>query len=954
MISHISNSHYRVEPQPRSLKRSDPSIVAASAPPHSQIRAARRVLFVAYQFAPSLEMGARSCVQIARYLPLYGWSPVVLTAQEKYIEERYRGSNDEISKLGLPDAIVRTRQLPHPLDFYRWLKSALRRKAPDRSGTGAAEPATAAGWPPGGKGKLRRLILPALCIPDQYTGWILPAIVSGLKAARETKAEQIFSSGPFWTNHLVGLALSYLTGLPWTAHFRDPWITGAWQSSTRFFSDWLNTLLERIVVKRATAVVSVTEEHSAAFRRAYPGLPADKFFTVTNGYDNEEWEEEPTEERREPESGEMFLITYTGKFYIERDPQPLFRALRTLIDSGEIERKKVRVDLVGWCETSEGRSVREMAVELGLSDCVNIIGPCSRLETIRRMTQANLLLLLAERFVIQIPGKTYEYLRAGRPILALTPEGSLANFLRRACAGWVVNPKDDAGVLRAVRERYRQWKVGEPGPSADPEFVAGFDRRKLAGRLAELFDHLYLTKLHTGHLATKSRESRERRESKESSQVAGQKETILYKPFHSVPHTRQVPKDRAQIATYRIITGAPKESKNETPMSVMAITAPRLANFLPEWEDLAASALEPNIFYEPWMMMPAIQHLGAAKPLLIALIYTTDPARPGAPMLCGLFPLECGRGYKGAPVKFLRLWRHVHCYLSVPLIRAGHERQTLGAFFDWLATDERSGALIEFNMLSGEGPFHQTLVDYLYRSGKPNRIYDSHTRALFRPAADADSYLSVALSSKHRKMIRRLEKELAEIGRLEYDELTPKDDAAVWIEEFLQLEASGWKGRESSAMASNESERSYFKSIATEAFRRGRLVMLALRLDGRPVAYKCDFLAGSGSFTFKIAFDENYSRYSPGLLLEIENLRRLHTQPQIEWVDSCADPLNFMFNRLWSARRTIQNLIISTGQAPGDLVVSLTPLLSWINRRLKDGKTAGQGFGKVIRRGRKY
>ncbi|HEU0178746.1 MAG TPA: hypothetical protein VFV58_31165, partial [Blastocatellia bacterium] len=90
--------------------------------------AARRVLFVAYQFAPSLEMGARSCVQIARYLPLYGWSPVALTAREKYIEERYRGSDDEIAKLGLPDAIVRTRLLPHPFDFYRWLRSALRRK----------------------------------------------------------------------------------------------------------------------------------------------------------------------------------------------------------------------------------------------------------------------------------------------------------------------------------------------------------------------------------------------------------------------------------------------------------------------------------------------------------------------------------------------------------------------------------------------------------------------------------------------------------------------------------------------------------------------------------------------------------------------------------------------------------------------------------------------------------
>src|SRR5499426_3095690 len=456
----VFDKHRQIESMRHSLELSASTVRLAGAA--APIQTPRRLLFIAYQFAPSLEMGARSCAQIARYLPLYGWSPVVLTAQEKYIEERYRGSDGELAELGLPDAIVRTRLLPHPLDFYRWLKSALRRKPQDAGGMGAIETAGEDSKPPGAKGKLRRLILSALTIPDIYTGWILPAIVAGLKAARESKAEQIFSSGPYWTNHLVGLALSYLTGLPWTAHFRDPWITGNWQAPTSSLATRLNKWLEHIVVTRATAVVSVTEEHSAAFRQSYPRLPADKFFTVPNGYDNGEWEESPAETRRESE--EKFLIAYTGKFYIERDPRPLFRALRTLIDSGEIDCEKLQVDLVGWCESSEGRPVREMAAELGLSDCVNILGPRSRPETIRRMTRADLLLLLSERFIIQIPGKTYEYLRAGRPILALTPESALADFMRRTGAGWVVNPKDDDGVLGAVRERYQQWKAGERGP----------------------------------------------------------------------------------------------------------------------------------------------------------------------------------------------------------------------------------------------------------------------------------------------------------------------------------------------------------------------------------------------------------------------------------------------------------------------------------------------------------
>lgn len=378
-------------------------------------------------------------------------------------------------------------------------------------------------------------------------------------------------------------------------------------------------------------------------------------------------------------------------------------------------------------------------------------------------------------------------------------------------------------------------------------------------------------------------------------------------------------------------------------MSVTVATTPAdLAEFLPAWEDLAASALEPNVFYEPWMMAPALRNFGDAKTLLIALIFTTDTARSGTPLLCGFFPLECGRGYKGLPVKFLRLWRHKHCFLATPLIRAGYERRTLEAFFNWLATDARSGALVEFNMIDGAGPFHQALVDYLYSSGKTNRFFDSHTRALFQPSVDAESYLCAALSAKHRNMNRRRERGLSEIGRLEYDALGPDDDAGVWIEEFLQLEASGWKGRESSALASNESERGYFKVIATEAFRRGRLAMLALRLDGRPIAYKCDFLAGRGSFCFKIAFDENYAHYSPGMLLEIENVRRLHAQSRIEWVDSCADPFSLMFNRLWLGRRTIQNLIVSTGKAPGDLFISMIPFLSWMKRKLKKGSQNGR------------
>lgn len=375
-------------------------------------------------------------------------------------------------------------------------------------------------------------------------------------------------------------------------------------------------------------------------------------------------------------------------------------------------------------------------------------------------------------------------------------------------------------------------------------------------------------------------------------------------------------------------------------MSVVVINdLTALEKYVPAWEDLAANAIESNAFYEPWMLMPAIRAFGAGRRLQFALVLANEPARhDGPPLLCGVFPLEQQNHYQGLsrklPFKTLRLWKHKYCYLCTPLVREGYGRQVIAAFFDWLDAGSHDCSLMEFRFIAGDGLFNGLLIDYFERHAKLHYISLYFMRAMFRPTIDADTYLCAALSSKHRKMIRRQERQLSEIGRLEYDELTPDDDVAVWIEEFLQLEASGWKGRENTAIASDKSDQSYFRTIAKEAFRRGRLSMSALRLDGRPIAYKCDFPAGRGLFTFRIAFDENYARNSPGMLLEIENVRRLHARSQIDWVDSCNDSVSFMFNRLWLARRTILDVVVGAGKTWGYLVVAAIPLLKLLNRKL--------------------
>lgn len=371
-----------------------------------------------------------------------------------------------------------------------------------------------------------------------------------------------------------------------------------------------------------------------------------------------------------------------------------------------------------------------------------------------------------------------------------------------------------------------------------------------------------------------------------------------------------------------------------------------LEKHIAAWEELAAAAIEPNVFYEPWMLMPALRAYGAAGRLLFALVQTPDPARPlGPPLLCGFFPLELKDHYdsisKRLPLKTLCLWRKVEMtYLCAPLLRAGYGREALAAFFDWLGAGDHECSLMEFGFVTGEGPFHHLLLDYLNEHLKFTYVTEAFTRALFRPAADAEDYVRSALGRFRRKEIRRLEKRLAETGRLEYTTLDPcvgGDDVDAWVEEFLEFEAKSWKGKGGRALVCSETDRKYFVEIAREAFRRGKLMMLALHFNGHPIAYKVNFLSGDGSFAFKIAFDEEYARYSPGVLLELENIRLLHERPQIsqiKWMDSCANPDRFMINHLWTDRRAIQSLVISTGKRQGDLVVAAIPLLKWGNRRI--------------------
>ncbi|WP_307789386.1 GNAT family N-acetyltransferase [Mycolicibacterium baixiangningiae] len=361
--------------------------------------------------------------------------------------------------------------------------------------------------------------------------------------------------------------------------------------------------------------------------------------------------------------------------------------------------------------------------------------------------------------------------------------------------------------------------------------------------------------------------------------------------------------------------------------------AEALNDHLAAWNDLAQNLIEPNPYYESWAIAPAVRHFGEGLDLEFVFVYLVDGAHQTPPLLCGFFPLERRRIHKFLPISVAVLWQHLYCFLCTPLVRHRHASPVIDAFLNWLSSD--GGApLLRMNHVSGDGAFARSLADACYHRGRPPYVVESYCRAVIEPHADAESYIREAQQGRNYKRYRRKIRGLAKLGQLDHRGLDASEDIDAWAEMFLQLEAKGWKGRGGTAMACKPADAAYFRELVHGASAAGKLVMLGLFLDDKPLAMHCDLNSGPERFGFKMAFDEDYASTSPGKLLQLANIRKLHEDGSIRRMDSCAVP-DAPINQFWMERRLITSELVATGRAPGDLLIALVPLVRWLKRRIR-------------------
>lgn len=327
---------------------------------------------------------------------------------------------------------------------------------------------------------------------------------------------------------------------------------------------------------------------------------------------------------------------------------------------------------------------------------------------------------------------------------------------------------------------------------------------------------------------------------------------------------------------------------------------------------------EPNPFFEPAPVLAAAEllHDGAAA----AVIVVED----GSDLLFVL-PVLCRR-FRRVPVPALVSWQHPYCFSGTPLVCRGREHEAWTAVLDHLSQGSQQPWLV-LEQLALDGDCAVALRDRAVGRVARPVVLDAFGRPVLRRRPER-TYLDGRISSRHLKALRRKRRRLAEKlgGELEVVDVARGGDVTAGMEDLLRLELTGWKGRVGTAMASRPNDAAWFRRFCASMMERDRLQLWSLRAGGRAAAWQCNVVAGDTVFHFKIAYDENLARFSPGLQLEVAMIEEFHRDLRLAWVDSCGDADNRVSAQLYSDRKVLGTLAVPLRAPTGPLAVSAAVL----------------------------
>ena len=339
-----------------------------------------------------------------------------------------------------------------------------------------------------------------------------------------------------------------------------------------------------------------------------------------------------------------------------------------------------------------------------------------------------------------------------------------------------------------------------------------------------------------------------------------------------------------------------------------------------DWRALATRALEPNVFYEPAFALAAApvfgRDVGAGLVWSRAALASEASSQRGnsrvrEPRLLGFFPARVERRRYGLAPPVLVGWTHPYAPLGTPLIDRELCEAVIAAWLDHVARDPHLPGVMLLPYFPVNGAVAQALDAVVTRRGGRSTGFAQHRRALLAPAGDRASYLDDAVGHKKRKELRRLRKRLGDGGAVTSSRTGDPSAVANALEDFFSLEAGGWKA---GTAARADAEIAEFMTAAVSALAgEGKAEIARLRVDGRAIAAMVTLESGAVAWCWKIAYDESYARFSPGVQILLDVTQALLDDPAVTRADSCATADHPMIDHVWRERLVLADRLVCVG-----------------------------------------
>lgn len=331
-----------------------------------------------------------------------------------------------------------------------------------------------------------------MAIPDTWIGWYPWAVRAAKKLANDDPFELVYSTSPHATSHVIAKSIANNYQLPWVADFRDPWYEEPPEPGTTRIQHYFARKMEYYTVKRADHIVTTTQKMCDDYRHRYSDIPTEKFSCIPNGYDEADFNFNVLKD--EPYNDQHISILHAGLVNGEfRDPRPLLLALKQLIKEEAIPQELFKIRFIGAGDYMNSPEIQSLISQPPLKQIVEILPRQPYAESIKSMLKADVLLLLqaSTDTASLVPAKLYEYLRAGKPVLALAQPSAVTEILNSANGGWSIEPTNEQALKEVLLNIHKCWTESNLATyGASLEAAQQFDRKILTMKLAQIFDSL--------------------------------------------------------------------------------------------------------------------------------------------------------------------------------------------------------------------------------------------------------------------------------------------------------------------------------------------------------------------------------------------------------------------------------------------------------------------------------